>query len=217
MDGWFIGTGNQVEPGLGGTVRIEVGGALSESAITAWDPPGLFAHRSAAAPDGSLHAFEYTVTGHDRGTTVVRLVHSGFLADDWESEYDALNEGDYMYLHQLAQYVTWFRGRTAKVVVALRPDTERDRGMAILYAALGVSGEVAADDRVRFAPEGIPLIEGVVDFVSPSILGIRTNDALYRFTFPMGVVYLGHHIYRDDVDVPGSAAAWQAWLDRSFA
>ena len=35
--------------------------------------------------------------GHG-GTTTVRLVHGGFLADDWEAEYDALNEGDAMYL-----------------------------------------------------------------------------------------------------------------------
>ena len=70
---------------------------------------------------------------------------------------------------------------------------------------------------VRFSPEGIPAIHGVVNFVSPGILGVRASDALYRFLFPAGVVYLGHHIRRDDVDVQATRAAWQAWLDRSSA
>jgi hypothetical protein len=56
-----------------------------------------------------------------------------------------------------------------------------------------------------------------VDFVSPGILGVRASDALYGFLFPAGGVYLGHHIHRDDVDVQATRAAWQAWLDRSFA
>ena len=51
------------------------------------------------------------------------------------------------------------------------------------------------------------------------MLGLRTDDALYRFAFiPMGGgIYLGHHIYRDDVDVDAATAAWAAWLERDVA
>ena len=65
----------------------------------------------------------------------------------------------------------------------------------------------------------LPVVEGVVDFVSPSILGIRTDDALYRFSYVAdgGVVYMGHHIYRDDVDVAAVTSAWAAWLEGAVA
>ena len=218
IDGWYLGTGNEVEPRLGGKVRISFGGGASgESTVTAWDPPNRFAHRGDAHPDGSLHAMEYIVEGRAGGMTVVRMVHSGFLADDWESEYDALNEGDFMYLHQMAQYVTYFRGRQAKVVTAFRMDTDRERGLATLHAAMGVSDDPKDGDPVRFAVEGIEAIEGVVDFVSPNLLGFRASDALYRFQIAPGFAYAGHHLFGDGVDIDASTAAWQAWLDREFA
>lgn len=30
-----------------------------------------------------------------------------------------------------------------------------------------------------------------------------------------GGIYLGHHVYRDDVDVAADTSAWAAWLDRA--
>ena len=45
-------------------------------------------------------------------------------------------------------------------------------------------GDDAGDgDQVRLTPEGFEPIEGVVDHVSPSFLGVRSNDALYRFIY----------------------------------
>jgi uncharacterized protein YndB with AHSA1/START domain len=217
IDGWYLGTGNQVEPRLGGKVRISFGSESGESTVTAWDPPIHFAHRGDPHPDGTFHAMEYTVEGRAGGMTVVRLVHSGFLGDDWESEYDALNEGDFMYLHQMAQYVTYFRGRSAKIVTAWRSDTDREQGLATLHAAMGVSDSPKEGDPVRFAAEGIPAIDGVVDFVSPNLLGFRASDALYRFQIAPGFAYAGHHLFGDGVDVEATTAAWQAWLDRAFA
>jgi hypothetical protein len=60
---------------------------------------------------------------------------------------------------------------------------------------------------------------GSVDYLSATIIGLRTDDALYRFAFiPMGGgIYLGHHIYRDDVDVAAVTSAWAAWLDGAVA
>ena len=72
---------------------------------------------------------------------------------------------------------------------------------------------------VHFVPDGLPAVDGVVDYVSPSIIGLRTADALYRFlVLPMGGgIYMGHHLYRDDVDVRAEASAWAAWLDEAIA
>jgi uncharacterized protein YndB with AHSA1/START domain len=219
IDGWFLGSGNEVEPREGGRVRINFGeGGSGESTITAWDPPHRFAYRGETGPDGALHAFEYVIEGHG-GSTVVRLVHSGFLGDDWEAEYDGLNEGDFMYLHLLAQYVTHFRGRKATVISLWRAnEPDRERALGAFRGALGLSADVAEGDRVRATPSELPPIDGVVDFVSRGIIGIRADDALYRFLHsPQNVAFLGHHIYREGIDPLATRQAWQAWLDQTFA
>ena len=219
LDGWWIGAPNEVEPRLGGKVRQNFGGAISESTITAWDPPHHFMDEGTPGPDGVVHAMEYTLEGRS-GTTIVRFVHSGFLADDWEAEYDALAEGDPMYIHQLAQYVRFFRGRPVSIVEHFQPGiTDRQAAMTILHGALGVGDDIAVGDAVRLEPAGIAPIVGAVDYVSSTILGVRTDDALYRFAFiPMGGgIYLGHHVYRDDVDVAAATAAWAGWLDQAVA
>jgi uncharacterized protein YndB with AHSA1/START domain len=217
LDGWWIGAPNEVEPRLGGTVRQNFGGQISESTITAWDPPHRFADEGTPGPDGVMHALEFTIEGRS-GTTTVRLVHSGFLGDDWESEYEALTEGDAMYVHQLAEYVRFFRGRPVAVVEHFQPGiTDREAAMTIVRGAIGLGDAVVVGDAVRLEPVGLPPVEGSLDYVSSTILGVRGEDALYRFAFiPMGGgIYLGHHIYRDDVDVEAATSAWAAWLERA--
>jgi uncharacterized protein YndB with AHSA1/START domain len=219
LDGWWIGAPNEVEPGLGGKVRQSFGGAISESTITAWEPPYRFKDEGEPGPDGVMHAIEITIEGRS-GTTTVRFVHSGFLGDDWESEYDALDEGDAMYLHQLAQYVRFFRGRPVSIVEHFVPGiTDRSSAMSILRGAIGLGEAAAVGDAVAVQPAGLQPIEGTVDYVSSTILGLRTDDALYRFAFipAGGGIYLGHHVYRGDVDVAAATAAWAAWLDGAIA
>jgi uncharacterized protein YndB with AHSA1/START domain len=219
IDGWYVGSGNSVEPREGGRVRLVFGEEAGESTVTVWDPPRKLAYRdSEAAPDGSLHAFEYVIEARG-GRAVVRLVHSGFLGDDWEAEYEALNEGDFMYLHLMAQYVTHFRGRSATVVTVWRAnEPDRDRVLAAFRKGLGLPPTATEGHPVRVAPEGLPPIEGVLDFVAPRIVGVRTDDALYRFLHGhQNVAYLGHHIYREDLDEQALRQGWQAWLDRAFA
>src|SRR5918999_3914036 len=162
IDGWFLGTGNEVEPREGGRVHIDFGGAgAAESVVTAWDPPVRFAHRGEPAPDGSLHAFEYTIEGRG-GSTLLRLVHSGFLADDWEAEYEGVDEGDSMYLHLLAQYIAHFRRRKPIVFAAWQPYTDgRAAAMAGLKRALGLGPEPVEGDRVSLKIDGLPAIDGV--------------------------------------------------------
>jgi uncharacterized protein YndB with AHSA1/START domain len=219
IDGWFLGTGNEVEPRLGGRVRISFGEAgAGDSTITAWEPLRRFAHQGDPAPDGTLHAFEYEIEAQAGGSVVVRLVHSGLLADDWENEYDALNEGDFMYLHLLAQYVVHFRGQPATTVTLWRAEEpDRELVLARFRRGLGLGDEVSEGDVVVLEPEGLGSLEGVIDFVSRSIIGLRTDDALLRFLWStQGVAYLGHHLYGDDVDGAAARDAWQGWLDRAF-
>ena len=76
---------------------------------------------------------------------------------------------------------------------------------------------VAEGDPVKANLEGLPALDGVVDFVSPEFLGVRTDDGLYRFIHGLGgTVVLGHHIFAD-VDQRETEGAWQDWVDRAFA
>ena len=219
MDGWFLGTGNEIEARVGGRVHLDFGeGGAAESTVTEFEPLRRLAFGGEAAPDGSAHAFEYTLEARDGGTTWIRLVHSGFLPDEgWDAEYDALDEGDFMYLHLLVSYAQWFLGRPAVNLSLFRPETgSRDEAMARFHEALGVGAAPRADEPATIDLDG-QRMEGVVDFVSPSIVGVRTPDALLRFLWsPQGVVFAGHHLY-GDVDKAAATDAWRAWLERTFA
>ncbi|HEY3211374.1 MAG TPA: SRPBCC domain-containing protein [Actinomycetota bacterium] len=218
LDAWFMGR-NEVEPGEGGKVRMTLPAWTLESSVTVWDPPRRFVTDTGKDEDGRLMVFEYLIEGRDGGSTVLRFVHSGFLAgDDWETEYEALKSGDPMYIHKLAQYLKYFRGRTATPVDVYGPQVpDREQAWVTFRTGLGLPGAVAEGDQVRLTPEGLPPMDGVVDWVSPETLGVRTSDGLYRFIHGLGgTVVLGHHIFAD-VDQQATEQAWQAWVDRAFA
>jgi uncharacterized protein YndB with AHSA1/START domain len=211
-DSWFMGR-TEVEPGEGGTVSTDLGGYSMDSTITAWEPLRRFAFRGDETPDGRFIAFEYLIEGRERGSTVLRLVSNGFLpGDDWEAEYDAMVKGGAMYFATLVAYLTHFAGRTATPVFAVAPAAGQvfDR----LPAALGLTAQPTVGDPVRGAPEGLPPVDGVVDFVNPDAIGVRTSDALYRFVQGIGPTVAVHHLFADGVDRTESEQAWRAWLAR---
>jgi uncharacterized protein YndB with AHSA1/START domain len=216
MDGWFMGT-NDVEQRLGGAVRTSLPGFTMESTITTWDPPHRFADESPEGEDGRLMAFAYEIEGRGGSRTLLRWVHSGFLpGDDWEAEYDALKNGDPAYIFKLAEYVEHFRGRKALPVAAFGPQLDRERAFSVFTSELGLSSSPAVGDPVDAALDGIGRIHGSVDYLSRDFLGVRTDDAMYRFIHGLGTVALGHHIFTD-IDREAADRAWQAWVDRAFA
>ncbi|WP_248963239.1 SRPBCC family protein [Sphaerisporangium perillae] len=213
IDSWFMGR-NEIEPRLGGATRQYFGDIPAAATVTAWEPAKRFAFRSDDNPDGSFMAFEYLIEGREQGSTVLRLVHSGILGDDWETEYDALNRGWDMYLHTLGQYLTHFRGRSAAVVFGALPQAGGgiEPAWDVLERGLGLTGPVAKGDRVRLTPEGLPPIEGVADYAAPDFLGVRTEDGLYRFIRGgHDTLVIGHHIF-SGVDPKETEQAWQGWL-----
>jgi uncharacterized protein YndB with AHSA1/START domain len=188
------------------------------------EPPTRLAIRTPEASNGAFHAFEYVIEARDGGTTVLRFVHSGFLGDDWDSEYnfeEMTGHGWDMYLHTLAQYLKYFPGRTAAYVTAQAPPAAAAReAWSTLEKGLGLTGPVELGERVRLTPEGLPPIEGIVDYVQPGedFLAVRTDDGLYRFhnLTIMGMpIAVGHYIYAD-IDRESTEKAWKSWLDRLF-
>ncbi|MEO5939594.1 MAG: SRPBCC domain-containing protein [Candidatus Limnocylindrales bacterium] len=216
LDGWWMGE-NELEPRLGGAFRTTLPGFTMESTITTWDPPHHFANTSPKADDGRLMTFAFEIEGRAGGTTTLRFVHSGFLpGDDWEQEYEALQVGDPAYVAKLAEYVEHFFGRTAVPITLWGPQVGSDSAWAGFRDALGVGPDVAVGDRARFRAEGLPDLDGEIDYLSSHFIGLRTADGMFRFIHGMGTVAIGHHLY-GPVDRTASEQAWQAWLDRTFA
>jgi uncharacterized protein YndB with AHSA1/START domain len=215
IDSWFMGR-NEVEPREGGASRMEHPGFTLESTVTAWEPPTRFQVRTPEDPDGGFHVFDYRIEAADPGARV-RWNHSGALTgDDWEAEYTAMGEGDPMYFQKLAEYLTYFRGRVATPVDAFGPNQGPSLTAASFREALGLEAMPSVDDRVRLTLEEFDPIEGVVDCTSRSFLGVRTDDAMYRFIAGFeGTPMVGHHLFAD-VDHDAAVDAWTAWLARAF-
>ncbi|MGW4486341.1 SRPBCC family protein [Amycolatopsis sp. NPDC004368] len=215
IDSWFMGR-NEVEGGVGGVVRGAFAGWEPEYSITGWDPLKRLAYETGPGPDGRRVGYEFLVEGRDGGSSVIRCVTSGFLpGDDWEEEFEAMTAGGALFFANLAEYVTHFAGRVATPVTAFGPPVaDWDRQWAALGAELGLAERPAQGDRVRVEHAGRST-EGVVYFVNPQTVGVRTADALYCFIEGFrGPLMVCHHVFTAD---GGDERSWQEWLGRVTA
>jgi hypothetical protein len=203
-------------------MEIAAGSAPPEGApVTTWDPPKRLVIRM-EAPDGTFNALDYAIEARDGGTAHLRYVHSGILADGWEDQYDAIGGHTDFYLHTLAQYLEHFNGR--KVTYVGQPSSGIEGpaaagapdAMDALRAALGLGPDGAVGDRVDVSLGDAGTLDGVVDYLSPAFVGVRTADGLYRF---FGRNHYGHvvgmsaHLFVDGVDAEAHETALKAWLD----
>ena len=227
IDSWFMGR-NEVEPHEGGTAAMDTGGQRAEAVVTAYEPGKRFATRTAAAPDGQFMAFEYLIEGRERSSTMLRVVHSGMLGDDWQDEYDALRRGWPFHLHTLREYLTFFPGRAGVPVFAMaqtgdRPVTEV---RAALTEALALPALVTVGAQAHAEPAGLPPLDGEVTWADDERFAIRAADGLYTFHGFSGIVLMFHHLFAPDTtadnatdtataaatDTDTAEAAWQRWL-----
>jgi hypothetical protein len=194
------------------------GAATSDGGkVTVWDPPNRFTVR-AEFPDGGFNQLEYRIEARGDGV-ILRYVHSGVFDDaGWDDQYDAVNSHTDFYLHTLGQYLAHFSPRTATYVgggpggisgpeASMTPDA-----FTKLQAALGVPDGAGTGDSVRLANDDV---DGVIDYRTEHFLGIRTDEALYRFfgrnAFG-GPVGMSIHHFGDGVDADRTGASWAAWL-----
>jgi hypothetical protein len=92
--------------------------------------------------------------------------------------------------------------------------------MDTLRAALGVSADAGVGDPVNASLGDAGTLDGVVDYVTPEFLGVRTSDGLYRFfgrNHYASVVGMSAHMFVDDVDAAAQEAALKSWLDGVYA
>jgi uncharacterized protein YndB with AHSA1/START domain len=208
----------EIEPGEGATMP---GGTT----VTAWDPPRRFAVRTEGEGDW-FNALEFVIEGREGGTTLLRYMHSGIFVDDWDTQYDAVSEHTDFYLHTLGQYLQYFKGRPVTYVgdvpggVNGPPASAEPDAFEVLRRELGVANGTAEGDAVRRDLAGLGSLDGVVDYLRPNFLGIRTADGLYRFfgrnAFG-GPVGMAVHLFADDADAEQAKQACQSWLNGVYA
>jgi uncharacterized protein YndB with AHSA1/START domain len=211
IDTWFMGR-TEVEPD---TVRTVFGEYAPELDVTARDPARRFAYRSGEAPDGRFIAYEFLIEGRAGGSTVLRTVTSGFLpGEDWAEEFEAMTLGTEMYFRTLVEYLTHFAGRFAKQVTAFGPtgtDWARDR--ALICRELGLP-QTAQRGEAAQLPDAV----GIVYFANAHTIGLRTQDALYRFMRGFGKPAMAaHQLFAADADPVLATQAWESWLSRTLA
>jgi uncharacterized protein YndB with AHSA1/START domain len=218
IDSWFMGR-NDVQPGAGGTVRTVFGEYAPELAITGWDPARRFAYRSGEALDGRFIAYEFLIGGRAGGSTVLRTVTSGFVpGDNWADEFEAMTLGGEMYFRTLVEYLTYFAGRFATPVTAFGPpDEDWAREVTLLCQGLGLTEPASSGDLARFAVDGSGPADGVVYFANAHTIGVRTQDALYRFLRGFGKpVIAAHHLFAANANPVQAQQAWASWLAKTL-
>ncbi|MFB7724193.1 SRPBCC domain-containing protein [Nocardia sp. NPDC056100] len=210
IDSWFMGA-NEVEPRVGGLAAMDTGGHREESTVTAYDPGKRLATRTEPDADGKFMAFEYLLEGRDGGSTVLRVVHSGMLGDNWQDEYDALRSGWPFHLHTLSEYLTHFPGRIGVPVFAVANGESAQQVRAALTAALALPTPITNGARARAEIPGLPPLDGDVVWADDQRFEVRTADGLYSFhQGPTGLTLMFHHLFGPKTD--GAQAAWQQWL-----
>jgi hypothetical protein len=117
-----------------------------------------------------------------------------------------MTRGNALFFATLSTYLTHFAGRTATPVTAFGPMiTDWPRTRAKLTAAIGRHG-----DHVRFAPPGEQPVVGVIYFENDDTIGIRTDNALYRFLRGFRGPVMACHLLFSQQETD---QAWQAWLN----
>jgi hypothetical protein len=193
--------------------------------VTSWEPGRRLGVRTPAGDDGSFQVFDYRIEGGGPFSTadsiVLQFSHSGFTGDDWGDNFEAVTaEGWDMYLHTLSQYFIHFAGKPALYLEAEAPAESADPGgWPRLVAALGLTDPVKEGAAVRFDLPGVGPVEGVVDYATPTFIGLRAPLALIRFHGRVGLgmpVAVSQHTYVATFDTASAQRGWERWLADVF-
>jgi hypothetical protein len=196
----------------------------TDASTKVWDPPHHFSVRQERGE--WFNALEFMIEGREGGTSLLRYAHSGIFVEDWDTQYDAVQQHTDFYLHTLGEYLEHFNRRPVTYIgdvpagIQGPPASARPDGFDRLRRALGLEDRVQEGESIRLTPDGLEPIEGVIDYLRPIFIGMRTNNALYcffgrnAFGAPVG---MSIHMFGNGVDAGETKRTWQNWLASSLA
>ena len=207
-----------VVPGEGGKIRLSWGTEMvNEGRIRAWEPPrrlvtgwgaerqdgpggdaqpapGSWEETFRGDPEGAAAlAVEYTIEAQ-AGTTVLRMVHSGFRADArWDDEYESHRRGWSFELRSLRHYLENHRGTSRRVDwVRLPIALSREEAWARVMGRGGLVREGTIDglregERCALTTVHGDRLEGIVQVLNPPLDFALTvegwGNALLRYGY----------------------------------
>jgi hypothetical protein len=191
------------------------------SMVTSWEPGRRLTVRTPPEKDGAFHTFDYRLEPAGPASTMLRFLHHGFTGDAWGEHFEAATGSGWdMYLHTLGQYLTHFPGRPAVYLEAEAPPASAEAdAWTLLITALGLSDPPELGAAVHLALPGVGAVEGIVDYASPTFVGLRAPLALIRFhgRALLGMpVAVSQHTYLTTFDVDSASRGWEAWLAGAF-
>jgi hypothetical protein len=197
---------------------------VDPGAAKQWEPP---AHLHIRQEQGaSFNDLDFMIEDRGDGTSGLRYAHTGtFPPENFEAQNDQIQQHTDFYLHTLGEYVAHFSGRPVTYIgevpggiqgpaSSVTPD-----GFDRLKVALGLAAGVSEGDEVGLRPDGAEPIDGVVDYLRPNFIGIRTADALYCFfgrnAFGSPIAMTIHAF--DGRDQQTAERTWQRFLATALA
>lgn len=229
ISSWFVPAEFEEEGGKPIAVMLDFGpGQQSRSVVTVWDPPRMFARESEGWVPGSPPiATEFSVEARAGGICVVRVVQSLFAGtDDWDGQLTGAEEGWPGIFRILRLYLTHFRRQRSAIMQVMAPATGTAADAWVtLTSALGLKGVDAGQGWA--APQGVPMLGGVVERVSQSPFGalLRIDSpapgiaALYTIEFGDAVMAaLTFYLYGEHAagTVARVTPLWHAWIQEHF-
>jgi uncharacterized protein YndB with AHSA1/START domain len=226
---WLVPTDFEERDGKPVAMTLNFGTDMDpRSAVTAWDPPRMFATEANGWLPGSPPiASEWTVEARGGGVCILRIVQSLFArTDDWDNQLESAKGALSGFLAVLRVYLTHFRGQRSAMKWWRAPaaGTEAEAWEA-LTTALGLEG-TRVGQRCT-APAGVPAFSGVVENLTRS-----PYDALLRLdrprpgaaaigTFDMGgqvMVAMSLYLYGDQAatTLARETWLWDAWFQQRF-
>src|SRR5262249_51945713 len=193
-------------------------------------PPRCFTaeNEGGMGPGSPAMATEWTVEAKAGGTCRVRVVHSWFAdTDDWDKQFESVEQGWPAFFRILKGYLTHFRGQPCTQLQLMAFTAEpKEKAWAEVARPLGLA-EAKVGQSVK-SSGGAPRFAALVEYVSPKAnpeLAVRLDQPApgmaHVATMPMGgqvCVYLCLYLYGVGAGavVAREEPLWHAWLNRLF-
>ena len=229
ISSWFVPAEIEERDGKPVAMKLQFGPGIEiRAALTAWDPPRMFAGQGEVYGGSPPIATEWRVEARTGGMCLVRIVHSLFAStDDWDNQLEGAKSGWAGFLEILRLYLTHFRGQRSAIMQIASPVAGPDaETWETLTTALGVKG-VSVGQRWT-TPAGVSPLGGVVELVTedPYDALLRLDKpgpgivALGAVTYPGGQSMVAMNLYlygdRAAAAVARETPRWQAWFQEHF-
>jgi uncharacterized protein YndB with AHSA1/START domain len=229
ISSWFVPAEFEERDGKPVVLKLKFGPGMEPSAaVTAWDPPRMYAAQNEGWGGSPPIATEWRVEARAGGLCLVRIVHSLFAStDEWDNQLEGAKSGWSGFLAILRVYLTHFRGQRSALMQVTAPVAGTDaEAWEALTSSLGVKG-LSVGQRWT-TPAGVSPLGGVLEYLTenPYDALLRLDKpgpgigALGAVTYPsgQGMVAMNLYLYGDRAEetVARLTPVWQSWLQERF-